>query len=97
MSVLYYDFECVFCGGTRSFKYFHQLKWVSAFNLNPLVFTNLLFFWSIGVFALASRYSQKANQIYDRLYNFIIKNFFIFLTLFIIFYIIQTFSRIFFN
>ena len=95
LSIIYYDFECVFCGGTRSFKYFHQLKWITAVNLNPLVFSSLLFFWIVGFFALGSIYSNKIRQIYNWIFSFLNDKFFIFLGIFLIFYIIQTFIRMF--
>ena len=94
VSILYFNFECAFCGGTRSYIYFHQLNWIQSFLYNPFVFIGLIFFWITGVLALFSSFSDFINRKFDKLYIYLNNHFFIVFGVFIILYFTQTFVRI---
>jgi len=93
-SVMYFDVQCTFCGGTRSFISFHELNWIRSFLYNPLVFLGLLFSWGIGILGLLSGFNNFANKIFQKLFFYIINYFFILFGLFIVLYLTQSFFRI---
>jgi len=93
-SVDYFGFPCTFCGGTRSFMFFHQLNWIQSFLYNPLVFIVLLSFWAVGILGLLSGLNSFFNTIFKKTHKYINRHFFILFSLFIVLYLVQTFFRI---
>ena len=94
ISILYFNFKCAFCGGTRSYMLFHKLSWMESFFYNPLVFICLIFFWGVGILALVSSFNNWISKRFDRLYIFLNNNFLTVFGSFIFLYFIQTFVRI---
>ena len=97
MSILYFNFKCAFCGGTRSYMLFHKLNWTESLLYNPFVFICLIFFWGLGILALVSSLNNWISKKFDRLFRFLNNNFFIVFGSFIFLYFIQTFVRIIYN
>ena len=86
--------QCGFCGGTLTFKLFHELNWGLAFKSNPLVFISLFFFWPLGLLFLLSYVNTFFKRIFNYTYRFLNKNFLIVFWVFIILYLVQFFFRI---
>ena len=96
-TVTLYGHQCVFCGATRSFEYFHQFNWLLSIQLNPFTFFVLLCLWSFSLLYLLSYIHPFIKHIFNLIINFLYTNFFMVFGFFIMLYLLQYLFRIIFN